>query len=156
MSLPHVVAKMGDGLREVVTRQLIKDFLHYYKNHSLTDLTIDWSNACQEGHCTTVLGGELEEVSDVVVLTPSGHKIAEGWMDFVHGGGSNPLHVFWLFLDILDGPNRQDIKAEPFIPEHIWNQLPVVSKNACAVINQYDCRWKDDPKVIAWRQKPAV
>src|SRR5262249_41047189 len=92
-------ACMGPLLLAEVERQLLADLAHYGVLSS--DLTIDWSDACQEGHCTRFLDGNLEELSDIAVVTSDGETVAAGWLDFVHGGESFPLFVFWLFLDVL-------------------------------------------------------
>ena len=94
----------------------------------------------------------LEDMSDVAVRNRDGATIAEGWIDFVHGGDNLPLFVFWLFLDVVEGGVRRRVKDDVFVPEHIWHRLPDESKDACAVEGRYDSRWSDDPKVIAWRR----
>ena len=145
---------MGDRLRREVERQLLLDLEHYRPGSAIEGLTIDWSNPCQEGHCTEVLGGSLESMSDVVVRRPDAKAVAEGWIDFVHGSGDLPLFVFRLFLDLIDDQGKAvDVKEDPAIPPHIWSKLPLSSKNACTVSDRYDARWKDDPSVKAWRRE---
>jgi hypothetical protein len=145
---------MRDRLRREVERQLLIDLAHYRHGRSGEELTIDWSNPCQEGHCTDVLGGRLEAMSDVLVRRADGTVIADGWLDFVHGGGDLPLFVFWLFLDLIDDNGKSvDVKQDPAIPPHIWQTLPSYSKAACAVSDHYDARWKDDPNVKAWSRE---
>ena len=124
MSLDHLGASaaMGLLLQKEVESQLLDDLLPYGIDSS--GLVIDWSNACQEGHCTQALDGNLEELSSVAVITVEGKVVAEGWMDFIHGGGENPLFVFWLFLNVLRQGKRQMVKVEPHIPAHIWMRLP--------------------------------
>jgi len=96
MCVPQIVAEMGDRLRREVERQLLLDLEHYRPGSPGEKLTIDWSNP---GHCTDFLGGSLESMSDVVVRCSDGKVVADGWIDFVHGGGDGlPLFVFWLFL----------------------------------------------------------
>src|SRR5688572_9110193 len=87
---------MGPKLRLEVERQLLCDLARY--GVEVKGLTVDWSDTCPEGHTTTFLDGTLENWSGVRVWTKGGTLVAEGWLDFVHGGGSNPLFVFWDFL----------------------------------------------------------
>jgi hypothetical protein len=118
-------------------------------------LKIDWSNPCQEGHCTEALDGNLEDLSDLTVVNRRGETIAEGWMDFVHGGGENPLFVFWLFLSILRDGKWVEVKETPTIPDHVWQTLPESTKDLCMVEDGYDARWCKDPLVIEWRKSKA-
>jgi hypothetical protein len=156
MSLDHLGASaaMGLLLQKEVESQLLDDLLPYGIDSS--GLVIDWSNACQEGHCTQALDGNLEELSSVAVITVEGKVVAEGWMDFIHGGGENPLFVFWLFLDVLRQDKWQKVKVEPHIPAHIWSRLPESTKRLCASATEYDARWKNDPLVISWRHTNAI
>lgn len=156
MSLDHLStsAVMGPLLQKEVESQLLNDLLPYgIDPHGLE---IDWSNACQEGHCTHALDGKLEELSSVAVITDEGKVVAEGWMDFIHGGGENPLFVFWLSLNVLRQDKWQKIKEEPHIPAHIWSRLPESTKRICARTTEYDARWKNDPLVISWRRTNAA
>lgn len=109
----------------------------------------------QEEYCTHYLYGELEEMSSVAVCIPDGHAVAEGWLDFAHGGDQNPLYVFWPFLDVREGDEWRSVKEDAVIPQHIWNRLPDGSKDVSSVEGMYDARWKDDPKVVAWRRERA-
>jgi hypothetical protein len=152
----HVVKQMGTVLRSEVERQLLVDLDYYRPGSSASGCIIDWSNPCQEGHCTDVLGGVLEEMSDVSVRDPKGNVVATGWIDFVHGGSTLPLHVFWLFLDLVEGERTTRIKDDVGIPEHIWSRLGTLSKDATAVEGRYDSRWGDDPKVQAWRRERGL
>ncbi len=88
---------MGPRLRAEVERQLFKDFQRYSDELS-DDLAINWSDICPEGHVTEYLDGWLENWSDVWIVTAQGERIAWGWIDFIHGGGDNPLFVFWYYL----------------------------------------------------------
>jgi hypothetical protein len=151
-SLPHVAAQMGDTLRSEVERQLLLDLHHYSPDLTKERLTIDWSDACQEGHCTDLLGGTLEEMSDVHVRTGSGRLVADGWIDFVHGGRNLPLFVFWLYLDLVGTGGARRLKHDASIPQHVWERMPDESRDACAAEGSYDSRWARDPKVIAWRR----
>src|SRR2546423_15242202 len=101
MTLEHLgaTAVMGPLLQKEVEAQLLADLAHYGVVEQ--GLRIDWSSSCQEGHCTQAVDGNLEELSSVLVQNARSEAVAEGWMDFVHGGGANPLFVFWLFLSIL-------------------------------------------------------
>lgn len=145
---------MSDRLRLEVERQLLEDLEHYRHGRSNEELTIDWSNPCQEGHCTEILGGRLESMSDVRVRRSDGTVVAEGWIDFVHGGDDLPLFVFWLLLDVIDDTGRSlDAKEDPAIPPHVWNRLPATSRRACATRDRYDARWKDDPNVQTWSRE---
>jgi hypothetical protein len=153
MSVPHIIAQMGDRLRREVEHQLLLDLDHYRPGSSNEKLTIDWSNRCQERHCTDVLGGTLESMSDVFVRCPDGKAVADGWIDFVHRGGDLPLFVFWLFLDLIDDEGRSaDVKEDAAIPSRIWSKLPASSRDACCVTDRYDAHWKDDPSVKIWRR----
>jgi hypothetical protein len=144
---------MGDRLRREVEDQLLRDLDHYRPGSSDEKLTIDWSNPCQEGHCTDVMGGTLESMSDVFVRRSDGKAVADGWVDFVHGGGDLPLFVFWLFLDLIDDEGKSvDVKKDAAIPSHVWNKLPPSSRDACCVTDRYDAQWKNDPNVRAWRR----
>jgi len=131
---------MGDPLRAEVTAQLSADLEYYRPGSVIQNLQIDWSNVCQEGHCTEFLGGRLEEMSDVRVTTASGDLVAEGWIDFVQGGAKLPLFVFWLFLDIVTNDGHSRIKDGVHIPDHIWDRLPTETKQACSVETGYDVR----------------
>jgi len=143
---------MGDGLRTEVESQLIQDLEHYRPGSLSNEIRIDWSDPCQEGHCTEALGGTLEEMSNVLVREKDGSVIAKGWIDFVHGGDDFPLFVFWLFLDLIDRGGARRVKDDLGIPQHVWERLPPRSKDACAVTDRYDSRWKADPKVVAWKR----
>jgi hypothetical protein len=152
MSVPHVVAQMGDTLRREVQRQLLVDLGHYRVGPT-DDLTIDWSDPCQEGHCTEIMGGTLEEMSDVFVRDRNGDVVAAGWIDFVHGGGDLPLHVFWLYLDLVENGRVQRVQDDGAIPSHVWSVLSEASKDAIARTDRYDARWRGDPKVDTWTRQ---
>jgi hypothetical protein len=140
---------MGPKLRLEVERQLSADIARY--GVEVEGLTIDWSNTCPEGHATTFLDGNLENWSGVRVRGKDGTIVAEGWLDFIHGGGSNPLFVFWDFLTIYEGNQKREGKRAPGIPQHIWDQLPVTSKDLCTRSDTYDAAWSNDPLVIKWQ-----
>ena len=156
MSLEHLgkTADMGPSLQLEVESQLLDDLLAYGIDPS--GLVIDWSDACQEGHCTQAIDGNLEELSSVAVANRDGGVVAEGWMDFIHGGGENPLFVFWLFLNVFRNGEWQKVKKEPNIPVHIWSRLPESTKHLFASTGKYDARWEDDPLVISWRRTNAA
>ena len=139
---------MGPFHRAEVERQLLADLAYY--GIAPSGLSIDCSGACQEGHCTQVLDGTLEELSDITVVDASGNWVARGWMDFVHGGGANPLFVFWLFLSVRKDGQFQQLKSAPTIPSHLWDRLPLATKNLCLKVDGYDARWAKDPKVRQW------
>lgn len=141
-------AKMGPALRAEVERQLLADLEWYGVLPS--GMSVDWSGACQEGHRTQVLDGNLEGLSELKVVDASGALLAEGWMDFVHGGGQNPLFVFWLFLSIRKNGRWAKVRDTPMIPSHVWKRLPVATKDLCLRTDTYDARWADDPKVREW------
>jgi hypothetical protein len=145
--MSHEVERMGLLLRREVERQLLDDLTHYRGEAS--GLTIDWSDPCQEGHCTDYMGGKLESLSDVRVVDTTGAMVADGWMDFVHGGGSNPLFVFWLFLRLRVNGSDVQVKAEPTIPPHVWSRLPDTSKDLCVV----DGAWEGDSNVKTWSSR---
>lgn len=156
MSLDHLpsTAAMGPQLQQEVEAQLLQDLLPY--DIDPAGLRIDWSEACPEGHCTHALDGNLEELSSVAVVDPGGAVVAEGWMDFIHGGGEQPLFVFWLFLSDLRQGRRRKVKADPHIPAHIWARLSEATRHLLAAGDHYDARWKQDPLVAAWRREHAA
>jgi hypothetical protein len=82
--------------------------------------------------------------------------VAEGWLDFVYGGGDQPLFVFWLFLTLMSGSEERKVKADAQIPEHVWQRLPETTRSLCAREDAYDARWAKDPKVVAWRRGHAT
>lgn len=139
---------MNSVLLSEVERQLLADLEHYVTAGD--KLRFDWSECCQEGHCTEVLGGELENQSSVCVVSEDGQPIAEGWVDFIHGGGTNPLFVFWLFLRVRRNGQWVEVKSDNTIPRHIWDSLPIESKALCAKSKEYDARWANDPLVREW------
>jgi len=151
-SLPaaRITTRMGPTLLAEVERQLLVDLAHY--GVSQRSLKIDWSDACGEGHCTHYLDGNLlEDLSGLWVIGPQGEALAEGWLDFVHGGEDLPLFVFWLFLRICFNGEWKEVKSEPVIPQHVWDRLPDQSKTACTKEGAYDARWSTDPKVRKWK-----
>lgn len=156
MSLEHLgkSAMMGPLLQKEVETQLLNDLAPY--GIDLVGLSIDWSGACQEGHCTQAIDGNLEDLSSVAVVNSNGTIVAEGWMEFIHGGGDNPLFVFWIFLDDFRSGERQQVKKEPHIPGHIWARIPESTKYLCARSSEYDANWKDDPLVISWGNENAA
>jgi hypothetical protein len=88
----YPASAMGPQLRAYVEHQLLTDLQFY--GVPTVGLSFDWSNPCQEGHVTRYLDGMLEEMSDVGVNRSDGTPVAEGWLDFIHGGGDAPLFVF--------------------------------------------------------------
>ena len=140
-------------LQPVVEGQLLDDLRRY--GVATEDLWLDWSDCCQEGHCTNALGEFLEDQSNVVARNQADEVVADGWMDFVHGGGANPLFVFWDFLTLHRAGVPVKVKEQTGIPEHIWEALPETTRNLCARADGYDSRWKNDPFAIAWRQRKA-
>ena len=157
MPLPFETERMGDALRTEVERQLLMDLSRCVDDPS-HDTFIDWSGACQEGHCTEHLGGILEDLSGVAARRRDGAVIAEGWIDFIHGGPSFPLVVFWVVLRIRTGGSWEEIRTRFEIPEVVWSSLSEESRQACTTVGGYDSRWSKDPKVVAWarrRQLPA-
>jgi hypothetical protein len=148
---PGYTRHMGPRLRAEVERQLFKDFQRYAYEQS-DDLAIDWSDTCPEGHATAYLDGWLENWSDVWVVNAQRERIAWGWIDFIHGGGENPLFVFWQFLQF--GDNTEDVvRAHGGIPQHIWESLPESSKDLCLKSETYDAAWANDPLVLQWRDQ---
>lgn len=157
MTLQHLPssAQMGPQLRAEVEAQLLADLREYDLDSSA--LRIDWSNACGEGHCKQAFDGNLESLSDVFVIDDEGQVLAEGWMDFIHGGGDNPLFVFWLFLRIRKGKRWRQVKSQPNIPEHVWERLPDSTRSLCTNEDDYDARWCNDPLVQRWRdENPGI
>ncbi|MCC6524476.1 MAG: hypothetical protein IT373_17605 [Polyangiaceae bacterium] len=145
---------MSAPLRLEVERQLLVDLAHHRPGSVDSGLVLDWSNPCQEGHQTEFLGGILESMSDVAVRNASGATVAEGWIDFIHGGGTLPLVVFWLFLELADGSDRQrSVKSGPEIPEHVWAKLSDESRDSCTVEGRYDAAWSRDPRVVEWKRR---
>jgi hypothetical protein len=141
---------MGMRLRLEVERQLLEDLRHYIG--ASDNLRIDWSNPCQEGHCTTCLDGDLESLSDISVRNLDGVIVAEGWMDFIHGGGDEPLFVFWLFLDLVNGDEKRDVKPDRWIPEHVWDRLTDETRSSLHRTERHGRCWSADPRVLAWKQ----
>jgi len=88
----YPASAMGPQLRAYVEHQLLTDLQFY--GVPTVGLSFDWSNPCQEGHVTRYLDGMLEEMSDVGVNRSDGTPVAEGWLDFIHGGGDAPLFFF--------------------------------------------------------------
>jgi len=125
---------MGDALRLEVERQLLADLEHHRSGFLVNGVAFDWADPCQEGHRTELLGGVLESMSSVAVRNASGAIVAEGWVDFIHGGGQLPLIVFWQYLDVCDDEGqRRSVANSPDIPEHVWHRLSDASREACAV-----------------------
>ncbi|HEV8337909.1 MAG TPA: hypothetical protein VGR67_15975 [Candidatus Polarisedimenticolia bacterium] len=152
-ALSYEVERMGPDLRSEVERQLLNDLLPYGLTPS--GLAIDWSQSCQEGHCTSLADAMLESLSGVRVLNTAGEVQAEGWMDFVHGGEPNPLFVFWLFLTVQSAGRAVRVKGEPTIPPHVWSLLPIASRDNCTAEGRYDATWAKDPLVVAWKGERA-
>jgi hypothetical protein len=140
-------ARPGPVLLDRIQRQLLADLLFYGIDGP--ELHIDWSESLGEGHCTSCMDGTFEELSGVLIRGPRGLVVAEGWVDFVHGGGDNPIFAFWLFLSSSEG---RKLKSEPVIPEHIWQQLPHTTRELCAE-EGYDSRWSRDPLVARYRRQ---
>jgi hypothetical protein len=142
------VKRMNKSLFKIVETQLIQD-LRYY---GLTDegIFLDWSDPCGEGHTTDYQGGYLENYSDVFAIDKTGQIVADGWIEFIHGGGDNPLFVFWEFLALFKEGKRIKVKERTGIPEHIWKILPERTKELCAKQNEYDSQWHNDPLVTEW------
>lgn len=140
--------KMGPNLRREVKRQLLADLRRYEVEKE--GFEIDWSETCPEGHTTEYLDGNLENWSGIIVRDPRGAIAAEGWLEFIHGGGGNPLFVFWEFLTIYEGDKERKVKQHPGIPIHIWERLPEETRVLCARSSGYDAAWNDDPLVVRW------
>lgn len=135
----------------MVDEQLLEDLRHYGLDSD--DLSIDWSEAVHEGHCTQFFGDRLEESSDLTVLDRDGNPVAKGWMDFIHGGtNDDPLFAFWLYLYLIQGNSHIQVKKEPTIPAHVWERLPEKTKELCTKEGQYDSRWSADPLVRLWKR----
>lgn len=140
----------GSPLRAEVERQLLKDLEHYGMESD--GLSFDWSQICPEGHGTWYLGDRLDGVSGLNILDKKCNVVADGWIEFIHGGEDNPLFVFWEFLRINVPDIPREAKIKKGIPEHIWNQLPDKSKDLCMKRGTYDAMWCDDPRVIEWQR----
>jgi hypothetical protein len=112
---------MGPVLRAEVERQLLVDLAHY--GLSQQGLKIDWSDACGEGHCTRYLDEDVESLSCLGVVDPTGKIVAEGWMDFVHGGDDLPLLVFWDYLSIREGEQWKSVKRDSTLPDHVRDRI---------------------------------
>ena len=124
----YYVQRMGPALQQEVEKQLVEDLKQY--GITETNASFDYSDACQEGHTTNYLNGELENLSSIVVRNANGIVIADGWMDFIHDGESSPLYVFWLFLDLIETDGKRiEVKKENDIPAHVWVRLPDKTKN---------------------------
>ncbi len=147
----HYEQQVGASLLAVAEEQLLDDLRHYGVDPE--GMTVDWSQALGEGHCTQAFGGWLEEVSGLTVLDRDGNEVAQGWMDFIHGGTKDdPLFVFWLFLHLNRDGSFVTVKKEPTIPAHVWERLPQRTKELCCREGGYDSRWSDDPRVRAWKR----
>lgn len=144
--------QMGPRLRAEVQRQLLKDFQRYSKE-SADNLSMDWSETCPEGHATVYLDGWLENWSEVRVINVQDEIIASGWIDFIHGGGDNPLYVFWYYLHFGEG-GSEVVKAHG-IPRHIWESLPESTKDLCLKADSYDNAWCNDPLVLEWGKQKS-
>jgi hypothetical protein len=112
--------RMGPMLRAEVERQLLKD-LRCYRVEA-DGPCIDWSDTCIEGDATSYLDGELENWSGISVLDANKQIVADGWMEFIHGGGDKPLFVFWDFLTIFEQGVKRRAKARLGIPSHVWDK----------------------------------
>lgn len=143
--------RMGARLQQDLEGQLLQDLAAY--GIEPAGLSIDWSEACPEGHCTKALGGELEDLSEVSVIDAEGDVVAAGWMDFIHGGGDNPLFVFWSSLSLFKDNEWVRVKDEPHIPQHVWGRLPEATRRLCAAGGGDDARWAEDPTVVAWKRE---
>ena len=143
---------MGPRLRAEAERQLLHDFHRYYHGN-MDNLAIDWSDTCPEGHTTEYLDGRLEDWSGVRVVNARDEIIASGWIEFIHGGGDNPLFVFWNYLDF--GENTEDVVKAQGIPQHIWDALPETTKDLCLKSDTYDANWCNDPLVLQWRNQKS-
>ena len=143
--------KMGPMLRREVEQQLLADLRNYGVDND--NLQFDWSDTCPEGHVTDALDGTLENWSGVAVRDANGTIVADGWLDFIHGGGTNPLFVFWEYLTIYEDNKEQRVKNSPGIPQHVWDQLPVSSKELCTKAREYDAAWCNDPLVTKWQRE---
>jgi hypothetical protein len=114
---------MGPRLREFVEDQLLIDLKHYMPlgpSISASDLCVDWSDSCIEGHRTRWLDGELENFSGIAVLDRSKRLVAEGWMEFIET--KTGLEVFWWYLD-GGGDLSIQSKSSNGVPQHIWDRL---------------------------------
>jgi hypothetical protein len=145
---------MGPMLQAEIEHQLLEDLLHY--NVNTENVFFDWSDTSIEGHRTSYLDGEIENWSGISVIDSSGQVIAEGWMEFIHGGGDNPLFVFWDYLIIYENGVKRDAKTKSGIPRHIWEKIPDTSKQLCAKAGSYDSNWSDDPLVKQWARNHAI
>lgn len=110
--------EMGTELRAEITRQLLCDLSHY--GITEPDLSLDWSEACIEGDSSGYLDGVIQNYSGVGILDKHNHVIGEGWIEFVHEGGSASLFVYWHYLTLGD----EELKTKPGIPLHVWEKLP--------------------------------
>lgn len=148
-----MAASLGSLLRAEVERQLLHDLTHYGVESD--GAIIDWSDSCVEGHSTSLLDGTLHNFSNVGILDKSGQLLACGWVDFIHGGGTNPLFVFWDQVTVfggLDGRRKKVLKSTPGIPKHVWEKLSETTKGLCTKATDYDSMWCNDPLVQQWIQ----
>ena len=146
-------SRLGPRLRSEVERQLLSDLRQY--GIAVGEAALDWSESCIEGHATSYLDGMLHNFSNVAVVDKRGKLLASGWIDFIHGGGTNPLYVFWNQLTIFeDGDLRREkvLKSTPGIPRHVWEKLPESSKKLCTKSDSYDSMWSNDPLVLEWKK----
>jgi len=111
---------MGLKLRALVESQLLEDLKNYGVNKA--DLKFDWSESCIEGHDLDFLDGSLENYSGISVFDEQDNLVAEGWMDFIHGGQF--FLVYWNFITTWQDDQCVAEKAQPGIPDHVWEKIP--------------------------------
>jgi hypothetical protein len=112
---------MGPQLRQLVERQLSQDLKFYEVDQDV--VRFDWSDSCVEGHRTTFLDGEVQNVSGVAVFNSEENLIAEGWMEFVHE--EDFFLAYWQFVTTWDiNGNTLKSKDANGIPHHVWKQIP--------------------------------
>jgi hypothetical protein len=111
-------------------------------------LSFDWSNPCQEGHVTRYLDGMLEEMSDVSVNRSDGTPVAEGWLDFIHGGGDAPLFVFSSSSGFAKEMLGVRSRVKQRSPGMSGSDCLDHGRDVCTSETTYDARWSGDPLVV--------
>ncbi len=103
-----------------LANDLLVDLSKYYSGE-INKLSIDFSNAVQEGH----YGGETaedglwtESCSGITVKDSEGEVVAEGWFDFIKDKNLG-VRYYWVFIG---GDKIQD-KTDGRIPLDIWSRM---------------------------------
>jgi hypothetical protein len=115
--------------------------LAFYANGELSDLSLDFTNSCGEGHCINIENETIEASSNVLIIDNSSkaNPIGTGWFDFVEDAETHQIYYFWLFLSGDKLLNKKDCK----IPEQIWFKLSEKSRTLLGSPDYSDKDLKD-------------